>query len=259
MKTWLHDLWQAALLKRETFERLQVDRDAFLRGFLVIVAIALVVGLPTAIADSVDRLQPGREAVAVQTAVKASLVELQPLLERAGMPDAMITRFTQLSVENAALAEQLRQQIQAMPTWLPRSLAQGAMVLGGWLSRPFSAAPLPLTAAVLATWLGYGVWVMLFARLLGGRATLQGFFGATALFAVPHVLGVFALVPVAGPILGFIGFIWGLVIYVKATAVSHDFSTERGLLATLLPFLLLLAFLLTLLALATLVALIAVQ
>ncbi len=67
--------------------------------------------------------------------------------------------------------------------------------IGHWLSRPFASSPLPLAAATLSTWLGYGMWVMLAAKLLGGRGTLHGFFGATAFFAVPHVLDIFAACP----------------------------------------------------------------
>jgi hypothetical protein len=91
---------------------------------------------------------------------------------------------------------------------------------------------------------------MLAARLLGGRGGLAGFFGTTALFAVPHVLNVFNMAPYVGGVLGFIAFAWGAAIYVKATAVSHELSIERALLAVLLP--VLVAF-----AIAILVALVA--
>ena len=55
----------------------------------------------------------------------------------------------------------------------------------------------PLAAVALGTWLGYGIWVMLFAKLLGGRSTLAGFFSTTALYAVPHLLSFFAFIPVS--------------------------------------------------------------
>ena len=78
---------------------------------------------------------------------------------------------------------------------------------------------------------------MLAAKLMGGRGGLAGFFGATALFAVPHVLDLFRWVPYVGSALGFVAFIWGAVVYVKATAVSHRFSAGQALLAVLLPLL----------------------
>jgi hypothetical protein len=36
---------------------------------------------------------------------------------------------------------------------------------------------------------------MLLAKLLGGRGTLAGFLGTSALYAAPHALGFFAWIP----------------------------------------------------------------
>jgi hypothetical protein len=46
---------------------------------------------------------------------------------------------------------------------------------------------------------------------------------------------VFDRVPVAGPILSVVGAIWGLAIYVVATAVSQRLTLSRALLAVVLP------------------------
>jgi hypothetical protein len=258
MKSWLRDLWQAALLKSAALERLSLDGDAFLRGFLLIIAVALIAGAPRAVLGLVQNLQPGRESVELQTGVRTGFDSARPWLERAGVPAPVIEQIFEQGLQGATLGADLGEQMNRLPTALPRPLAHAARSLGTWLSGPFSGPrPLPLSAAVLATWLGYGLWVMLFSKLLGGQADLGSFFGATATFAIPHVLGAFALVPVAGPWLGVIAFVWGILIYVKATAVSHGFSTERGLLATVLPFLLLVAVLLVLLAVVALFALLA--
>ena len=130
-------------------------------------------------------------------------------------------------------------RIEALPTILPRPVGRGLEALGKWLSRPFGGAVFPLSVATLGTWLGYGIWVTLMAKLLGGRADLPGFFGTTSLFAGPHLLNILGPVPILGPLAGFIAFVWGIGIYVKATAVSHELSTERALLAVLLPILIL--------------------
>jgi hypothetical protein len=82
---------------------------------------------------------------------------------------------------------------------------------------------------------------MLVAKLLGGRATLARFFGTTALFAAPHVLNIFGPLPFVGALLGLLAFLWGVGIYVKATAVSHDLSGGRALLAVVLPVVVVLA------------------
>jgi hypothetical protein len=46
--------------------------------------------------------------------------------------------------------------------------------------------------------------------------------------------------PFLGTALGFIAYLWGLGIYIKGTASSHQLSLERALLAVILPILILL-------------------
>jgi hypothetical protein len=69
---------------------------------------------------------------------------------------------------------------------------------------------------------------------------LAGFFGVTALYAVPHLLSFFAFIPILGGVLGLIAYFWGLAIYIKGTASSHQMTLGRALLAVVLPVLLVL-------------------
>ena len=83
--------------------------------------------------------------------------------------------------------------------------------------------------------MGYAFWVLLVAKLLGGRATLSQMLGCTALYVAPQILTILQVIPCLGAILGFVAFVWGLVIYVKATAVANELSSGRALLAAILP------------------------
>jgi len=87
----------------------------------------------------------------------------------------------------------------------------------------------------ISTWMWYTLAVLVFARLLGGTATIQEMLGTTSLVAVPHLLDLFGFIPFLGGLLGIVAFFWGLVVYVKATAVANRFSMEKGLVAVLLP------------------------
>jgi hypothetical protein len=78
---------------------------------------------------------------------------------------------------------------------------------------------------------------MLFAKLMGGRAGLVSFFGATALYAGPFILTLFSFLPILGPLLAIVAFVWGWLIYIKSTKVSHDFGYGKGIVAALLPLL----------------------
>jgi hypothetical protein len=131
---------------------------------------------------------------------------------------------------------QLKPNIGFLPGWLGRVL----QALGEWLSKPF---------IWLGAWAWYALWVALFARLLGGRATLVGTLGASVLFVVPHVLhlltgllNLMGRIPVAGLCFGILGGlvglvaeVWGIAIYIKAVATANEFSTGKSALAAILP------------------------
>lgn len=244
MRAWLRDLWHAALLRTPVFVGLRDRPDAFLQGFIVIVAVALLAALPAAAVDlargvarSAGSPESAEQTNRMREEVEAALARLDAL----GAPVAAQAELRMWAEMGIAAGAQAATEIAALPTPLPRPIGSFLQALGGWVSRPLADGGLPLAAAALGTWLGYGVWVLLFARLLGGRGTLHGFFGATALFAVPHVLDIFARVPVLGGVLGVVATIWGVVIYIKAVAVSQELAAERAVLAVLLPVLIVVA------------------
>ena len=236
MGAWIRTLWAAALFKTEAYERLRDRRDAFMQGFFVIVAVALIVGLPGFVTQLARSFRPPEAEIAdARGGFEAVMEDMAPIFEQAGLPEAAITEIRQQADANFESVAMIIAEIEALPTALPRPIGKTLTAFGAWVSQPFGASGFPLSAAVLATWLGYGIWVMLAAKLMGGRGTLTGFFGTTALFAVPHVLDFFRWVPYVGTILGFVAFIWGLAVYVKATAVSHQFRPALGFLALVLP------------------------
>lgn len=238
MSDWIATLRGALTLKTETFIHLRDRRDAFFQGVAVIVLVALLAGLPGLVTDLLRGVRGGSAVAALDDATDAfeqGLQQATPLLQN--MPAETQAVILEQARAGFKLGMQIGSRIEQLPTALPRPLNAALQALGGWLSRPFGGAGFPLAAATLGTWLGYGIWVMLAAKLLGGRGSLTGFFGATALFAVPHVLNILGPLPYVGALLGFIAWLWGAVIYVKATAVSHELSVERAVLAVLLPLL----------------------
>ena len=89
----------------------------------------------------------------------------------------------------------------------------------------------------MSTWMLYGLLVLVAAKILGGRATVQQMLGCTALAAVPFILGIFGFIPQLGYWPGLIAFLWGLVIYVMGTAVANEFGIGKAILAVILPIL----------------------
>jgi hypothetical protein len=256
MKSWLADILDALRLRGAALAAVAERPDAFMRGLLVVVAAALIAGLPALVSGIANGFRPvAVEPVEIAPQVAGAFDMMRPWLRSSGLPDAVIDQIVETAQGNTLMAGQIATEIQQLPTALPRPVAQAFKSAGAWLSRPFAASPFPLATASLATWLGYGIFVMLFAKLLGGRGALHGFFGATGFYAAPHVLAIFLPVPVLGPILSFVGFAWGLVIYCVATAVSHRLSAGRALVAVFAPLIALLTLIALLIMLSALLAL----
>jgi hypothetical protein len=235
MKAWLNTLWNASLLRSEAFRGFRDRRDVFFQGFLIIVAIALLVGMPTFVGNLVRAVQPPLSEAQLEEAtiqIENGLKQIEPFL--GSMPAEarqQLTEVTRMIKTWSAVGV----EISNLDTTLPRPLGALLQAFGGWLSLPFAASGFPLSVVSLVTWLGYGLWVMLLAKLLGGRGTLAGFLGTSALYAVPHVLSFFSWVPCLGAVLSLIAFLWGIAIYVKATIVSHELSIGRALVAVFVP------------------------
>ncbi len=85
---------------------------------------------------------------------------------------------------------------------------------------------------LIISWLIFGLLAHLFARMLGGSASLGQTLGATSLAAAPQLLSLLTALPfvvVAG-----IG-TWTLLCRYMAIRVTHDLSWARSLWAVLLP------------------------
>ena len=87
MKTWLRDLWDAARLRTKVFEGLRLRSDAFLQGFLVIVVVALVAGLPAFVLDLAGgmRMTEVADTAAARADVRRALEAAAPALEDLGV------------------------------------------------------------------------------------------------------------------------------------------------------------------------------
>lgn len=233
MSDWIRDLRGALLFDTGTFVRMRGRPDAVLRGLVLIVAVALLAGFPAFVIEAARGL---RTQEAIEAGMAQATAEFEQGLERAApfmqnVPPAVLDQIRQYFRMGVSIGT----QIDELPTVLPRPLGNLFRAFGHWLSLPFSRSLIPLAAASLATWLGYGIWVLLYAKVLGGRADLRGFFGTTSLFAAPHLLNVFGFIPVLGPLFAVIAYFWGLGIYVKGAAVSNEISAGRALVAVVLP------------------------
>ncbi len=121
------------------------------------------------------------------------------------------------------------QKLEQVETPLPSFFVRLLEWLGVWLSTPF---------ALLANWLFLSVWIMLFARMLGGRGNLLPYLSASALSTIPHLLHAFDFIPCLGTIIWLVAGVWGLVIQVKAVEITHGLDQGKSILAVIFPYLL---------------------
>ena len=235
----------AALLREPALESFRDRKDAMKRGVAILLACFLIAGSLAAVINFVSHVRPfgAEQADQLHQEVLQNFDQYQFFGGTSPEAQMFLDQFTQ----NFESGLRMGVEIASIPTPLPRGIAGFFTALGGWLSTAFGR---------LTAFLAYGIWVLLFAKLLGGNGGVDRFFGLTALFAVPNLLSIFAPIPCVGPMVAFVGWIWGVVVYIKAVQVSQRFTAGRAVVAALLPavILILLAVILSVLAMIGLIA-----
>jgi hypothetical protein len=223
MKELLQFARNALLLKDEAYTQHVARADVLKRGLILLVLATLVGGSLPFIVDVIGDLRPiSAQRQEAEQSIREFTTSMGPLWGALGVPPD----FEREMLAGMRAGLEIGFDIAELPTPLPRPLGQLLENLGAFLSLPFSR---------LASWIGYTLWVFLVAKLLDGKATLAQMLGTTALYAVPHVLGILSFVPCLGQLLGLVAMIWGIAIYVKAVAVANDFSIGRAIAATVVP------------------------
>lgn len=239
-------------LDTETFADFAASPDVFKRGLIVVLVVSLMMGLATSAIQLFRELTapPPRE-------------QMREAME--GMEEGFraMRQFTPMDPEVRGMIQRYARAgmkigfgIAALPTRLPKRLGSVFESLGTFVSAPFGR---------LLRWMLYSLLVLLAAKLLGGKATVQQMLGTTALYALPHLLDtpatLLGLIPcvgkLAGSLLGLVALVWGIVVYVKATAVANELTTGKAAFSVVLPILVLTVPLLLLAILVSIIALIA--
>jgi len=201
----------AITLNIGTLARFRDREDVFRRGVTILVLVALVVGVVAFAVDFIGGLLATPEAeIARVTQVFDQVLKV--------MPSDAAAAFKKQFLANFEAGAEIALSVEALPTRLPKVVGAFFEALGAWAQRPL---------AMLGSWLGYGIWVMLAAKLLGGKGRLQEFLGTAALSSVPYLLLVLEKVPCLGSILGIVAWIWSILIWVVATAVVHGWAVPQ--------------------------------
>lgn len=212
-------------LDEETYRDFLSSENVMKRGFLILLVCFFIASIPVFGQTLIESLSPftPQEAADFQEQFTGIFEQFQP----PGSDDLFLEQFK----ENFLIQLNIGVEIEALPTPLPLPIASFFHALGAWVGAALRS---------IGPWLWYGALVLLIAKLAGGRAVLNHFYGLTALFAIPNLLGIFSFIPILGTALSFAGLIWGIIVYVRAVQVSQEFSAGKAILITFLPLLILL-------------------
>jgi hypothetical protein len=214
-------------LDGRTIAELGADPNGVARAIRLIVILALIVGLVRGLVFAANTVifSPAEQ---MEEASKGVEQALEGMLASGGFEDEEDAR---LIFENVAAGMEMGARIAQLAqdtTPAPHPVPVLFQALGRWLSVPFQW---------FALWLTWGVLTLIFARLLGGTATIQSMLAATSLGAVPQLLGMLSWVPCIGFVFGLAAWIWSFVVYVKATSVVNRIGGASAFLAVVLPLL----------------------
>jgi len=225
MNALLLTLRDIALLRTPAYEQWRDRPDAMKRGVLVLLVCFLVAGSLASAIGFVNNVQPVslEDADQFRNEFQRNMEQWQQFMPP---QDAFMQEFMDQFLDNFESGFRIGVAIDGLDTPLPRGLARWFEALGSWLSSALGH---------MGAWLAYAIWVLLFAKLMGGNGGVDRFLGLTALFAVPNLLSIFSPIPCVGPFIAFIGWLWGVAVYIKAVQVSQRLDTGKALLAAILP------------------------
>ena len=221
----LNTLWRTLILDDAAYREWRERPNVFLRGLVLILIVSLVAGLVGFGIRLVSEVQPV-DPDEIREGIRESLEMQEQFNPTLRDPEAqrMIEDMTEVMVPMIVDIANIRPP-------LPVGISGFFAALGSWLNGALAA---------IGGWLFYGALVLIVVNLLGGTAKLRDFYGTVALYAIPGLLGLLGPIPCVGGIIVFIGSIWGIVMYVKATSVVSGLDLGRSIVAVLAPFVVLL-------------------
>jgi len=190
------------------YEDMGATPGAFGRGLLIVVIVGLILGLTGAVGRLLAWASTP-DMVAVKDTVYQGLTQM-PWYSDAARSGTFVTKFR-----------------EGFDTWWQ-------VTRFFWPSPGSALLSLVTTPLVLLVrWFLYGLLAFIFARLLGGRASLAVHYGVLSLAAVPQVLNAVQIVP--GAQAGGV-FFWALISSYLALKKAHGLPPRRAFWAAVLPY-----------------------
>lgn len=227
VSSWLRTASDAVTLKPEPYQRLAAQ-PSLRSALLIILVVGLIIGASSALLGIPGLFRSPAEQI--ERGITSFEDALDQAMSFSGQSTPEAEAVIDLIKSSIETWRPFIQQLADVQAPLPSFFGRFFSWIGDWLSSPFS---------LLASWLLLSIWIMLFARLLGGRGSLVAYLSASSLSVIPSLLNLFGFIPCLGGVLALAAWVWALMIQYKAVQVSHGLSQGRSILAVLLPYILL--------------------
>ena len=214
------ELFNGALtLNRQLMLGLREAPDTIQRGFLLILFVGVLVGGVNGISNLLSTATPEQTLQNFRRELETQIDQLVLTSN-----DPSMAEVTRVINENKEPFFALINDIQLLPTPLPRPVGQLFQLLATTISSPLSYLSSMLLAAVAAH---------IVARRLNGEGSLQQMIGLSSLSVAPHALDALAFIPGLGGTITLIAWAWGLVVLIVATSIAHRIDSSRATMAVL--------------------------
>ena len=201
---------QGLFLRTDAYEEMREARNPFVEGLFIIVIVGVFIGLAGIVGNTLEWAS-SPDGAALQDILYDGLTNM-PWYQM--MEQEVGREFT----EQFQWQWNLNSQIARWAAPTPLSSLAGVVTTPLWL---------------IIGWLIYGLLAHLFARLLGGEASLGQTLGCTALAVTPQVLNLAGLLPSVA--MGGVVATWTLISRYVALKQAHRLTWGRAFWATVLP------------------------
>lgn len=209
---------RAVRFDSNVFSEIKMDKDAMLTVFVLIIIVGLVVGVSTGLFTMVwNLLQPPSEQA------------MQYLQEARSSVESFAAQMPEEARDIAEWALQMGEDIVlVVPTSPFEVVFRG---VGSFLTTPFQ---------FLFWWIVYGAVVQGVSKIFGSKAPFSQLLSCTGLAVAPRVLGFFDFLPYVGGLIGLVGLLWSIPLYIMGVRSAYDSRWPRAILLALSPLILLL-------------------
>ncbi|GAB4446259.1 MAG: hypothetical protein Kow0031_28890 [Anaerolineae bacterium] len=206
--------WKILKLDPEPFDLAKQAGDGIWFALKLFVVVALIAGLGklVGLGQVLERPTLAHQAGAVAQSIEE---------RAAGMRLPVAVRAVN---DVAGIFRAVESKLEAVQPPLGVGASRTLRLIGNWLATPFE---------LLASWLGFIIVIWLFARFMGGQATITQHVSLLLLAVAPQVLTIINYMPLStsaanapagilGRLLSLVALVWSLVIVVNGLAVAHQ-------------------------------------